>query len=90
METKNREKTKEASLKKEIELEEKRIRELRYLADFTCLVLYQQPMSLEEARRMVHGFRRIALTLFPGKGDTFDLVYGSRFRRILRERFPAC
>jgi hypothetical protein len=28
-----------------------------------------------------------ALELFPDKGETFDLIYGSRFRRILVERY---
>jgi len=27
------------------------------------------------------------LELFPDKGETFDLIYGSRFRRILAERY---
>jgi hypothetical protein len=28
-----------------------------------------------------------ALELFPDKSETFDLIYGSRFRRILAERY---
>jgi hypothetical protein len=28
-----------------------------------------------------------ALQLFPDKEETFDLIYGSRFRRILTEKY---
>ncbi len=67
--------------------EEWRIRELQRIVDFACCVLRQQPMSLEEAERLVAGVKKMALRLFPDKGETFDLIYGSRFRRILLERF---
>jgi len=31
--------------------------------------------------------KRTALQLFPDKEVTFDLIYGSRFRRILTEKY---
>jgi hypothetical protein len=68
--------------------ENKRIRQLQGVVDFTCCVLRQQSMSLEEAQGLIRGVRKMALHLFPDKEDTFDLIYGSRFRRILMERFP--
>ena len=68
--------------------EEKRVRQLQRIVDFTCWVLRQQPISFEEAQRMVGGVKEMALRLFPDKEKTFDLIYGSRFRRILIERFP--
>lgn len=68
--------------------EEKKVRQLQRLVDFTCCVLLQQSMSLEEAQGLIRGVRKMALHLFPDKGDTFDLIYGSRFRRILTEKFP--
>ena len=72
------------------EEEEKRIHELRFVADFACGLLCREQMSLEEALALVAGVRSYALRLFPDKGETFDLIYGSRFRRILAERFPVC
>ena len=68
--------------------EDERIRQLQGIVDFTCCVLRQQSMSLEEALGLIRGVRKMALRLFPDKEDTFDLIYGSRFRRILMERFP--
>lgn len=68
--------------------EDKKVRQLQRVVDFTCCVLRQQPMSLEEAQRLIRGVRKMALHLFPEKGETFDIIYGSRFRRILMEKFP--
>jgi hypothetical protein len=70
--------------------EDKKVRELRFVADFACRLLYQERLSLDEALSLVAGVRQYALKLFPDKAETFDLVYGSRFRRILAERFPIC
>ncbi len=68
--------------------EDRRIRYLQRVVDMTCQVLLQQEMSLEEAQGMITGVKKMALRLFPDKEPTFDLIYGSRFRRILMERFP--
>lgn len=76
--------------KKELEEEEIKIRRLRVLTDFTCTVLYQEPMRLDEALRLIKGIKRIVLGMYPDKEETFELIYGSRFRRILSERFPIC
>ncbi len=73
--------------REEVQQEENKVRQLRRLVDFTCMVLYQQPMSMDEAERLIRGVRKIALNLFPDKEETFDLIYGARFRRILCERF---
>jgi len=70
--------------------EDRRIRQLRFIVDFACSMISRDEMTLEDARRLIEGVKRIALNLFPDKGETFDLIYGSRFRRILLERFPIC
>lgn len=67
--------------------EDRKIRHLRFVVDLACSVLYTEDMTLEDARKMIAGVRSFALHLFPGKEETFDLIYGSRFRRILVERF---
>ena len=68
--------------------EEKRIRQLQRVVDFACVVLLQQDMSIEDAQKLVGGVKEMALRLFPDKEQTFDLIYGARFRRILMEKFP--
>jgi hypothetical protein len=68
--------------------EERKVRQLQRVVDFTCCVLCQQAISIEEAQGLIRGVKKMALRLFPDKEQTFELIYGSRFRRILTERFP--
>ena len=67
--------------------EELKLKRLRRLMDFTVALLSQADLSLDDARNLVAAAREKALALFPDKGETFDLIYGSRFRRILVERY---
>ena len=72
---------------REIEEENRRIRTLRLLVDFSLAYLAQTNMPLEEARAVVAAVKKQALRLFPDKEDTFDLIYLPRFRRILRDKY---
>ena len=47
----------------------------------------QSPMSLDEARQIVQAVRGQAIRLFPGKEETFELLYTPRFRRLIAEKF---
>jgi hypothetical protein len=67
--------------------ENRRIRHLRRLVDFSLLLIAQSPMSIEEAQRVVQGVRQHACQLFPGKEETFELLYTPRFRRLIAEKF---
>jgi hypothetical protein len=67
--------------------EELKLKRLRYLMDFAVALLCQADLSLDQAQKIVADARDRALELFPDKGDTFELIYGSRFRRILSERY---
>ncbi|MBI2989082.1 MAG: hypothetical protein HYY45_20150 [Deltaproteobacteria bacterium] len=67
--------------------EEQRLKRLRRIMDFTAALLWQADLTLSEARKLVADARDRALELFPDKGQTFDLIYGSRFRRILEEKY---
>ena len=71
----------------EIKEENKRIRNLRRLVDFSMALIAQSAMSPEEAQKVVQGVRQHAVRLFPGKEDTFDLLYTPRFRRLIAEKF---
>lgn len=71
----------------EMKEEDKRIRHLRRLVDFSIALIAQSPMSPEEAQRVVQGVRQHACRLFPGKEETFDLIYTPRFRRLIAEKF---
>jgi hypothetical protein len=67
--------------------EERKLRRLGRAMDIAAALLRQTELTLEEAQDVVNHARRTALQLFPGKEDTFDLIYGPRFRRILVEKF---
>ena len=64
-----------------------RMRRLRLIASLTTAELMQSQLSLAEARAIVERMRRATLALFPGSEATFDLIYATRFERIIRGRF---
>ena len=72
---------------KEIKEENKRLRRLRFVVDLTMNVIAQGNISIEEASRMVDNVRKAAVNLFPGKGETFDLIYRPRFQRLIMEKY---
>jgi hypothetical protein len=67
--------------------EERRIRRLRRAMDIAVALLWQVDLTLAEAQDVVEHAKKTALELFPDKEETFDLIYGSRFRRVLVEKY---
>ena len=67
--------------------EEQKLRRLRRAMDIAATLLWQVDLTLEEAQDVVNHAKHTALQLFPDKEETFDLIYGSRFRRILVEKY---
>ncbi len=65
--------------------EQKRLRRLRVLVDFTAGVIVQSRINRVEAERMVEATRRKVLQLFPGKDETYDIIYRRRFERLINE-----
>ena len=67
--------------------ENRKIRFLRFLVDFTLLSIQQDDLSFEQALQRVEDARQVACRLFPEKEETFDLIYRPRFLRVIEERF---
>lgn len=67
--------------------EQKRINRLRLLVNLTMSVIMQSDLPLAEAQEMVEGLKKSAVSLFPGKDDTFELIYRPRFNRIIMEKY---
>jgi hypothetical protein len=67
--------------------EEKKLRRLGRAMDVAVTLLWKVNLTLEEAQDVIHHAKRTALQLFPDKEDTFDLIYGPRFRRVLVEKY---
>jgi hypothetical protein len=72
----------------EVILENKKIKTLRLLVDSAALWLSRDNLTREQSWELVEKVKQWAVLLFPGKEDTFDLIYFPRFRRIIEERFP--
>jgi hypothetical protein len=71
----------------EVEEEDRRVRILRRLVDFSLAYIAQSSIPLDQAHAVVEGVKRHALRLFPDKEATFDLIYLPRFRRLLQEKY---
>ncbi len=67
--------------------EDRRVRHLRRLVDFSMALIAQSRISPEEAQRLVAAVRKQAYDLFPDKEETFELIYTPRFRRLIAEKF---
>lgn len=73
-----------------IEHENKMIRRLRFLVDLTFATIAQDDsITFDEAWEHVRALKAAAVNMFPGKDQTFDLIYLPRFSRLLAERFRA-
>ena len=72
---------------REIREENRKIRYLRFLVDFSILSIQQEDLHLEEALERVEDMKRATCSLFPGKEETFELIYRPRFHRVIQERF---
>jgi hypothetical protein len=67
--------------------ENRRVRFLRFLVDLSLVSIQQEDLSLEDAEKVMEDVKTAACNLFPGKEETFELVYRPRFQRIIQERF---
>lgn len=76
-----------AANKEALLAEERKLRRLGRAMDLTAALLWRVNLTLEEAQDVVNHAKITALELFPDKEETFDLIYGSRFRRILVEKY---
>ncbi len=76
--------------KAQIEMEDKLIRRLRFLVNLTFATIAQDDsITLEQAWEHVVALKGAAVAMFPGKEETFDLIYMPRFSRLLAERYGA-
>jgi len=72
---------------REVRVENRKLRFVKFLVDFSILSIQQSDLSLVEALKIVEDVKRATCNLFPGKEETFELIYRSRFQRIIHERF---
>lgn len=68
-----------------LEIEDLKAREVVGIVDSAILRIMNQRMTRDEALELVSEVRRRVLEIFPGSGQTFDLIYLGRFERTIRE-----
>jgi hypothetical protein len=72
----------------EILEEARKVRRLQLVVGLVMNVISQDDgLPLEEASELVAATRKYALSLFPDKEQTYDLIYQSRFRRLMFEKY---
>lgn len=71
----------------EIDEESRRARRLRIVVNLTLDLISQGELRYEEAVELIAAARRVALQLFPDKGETYDLIYAPKFQRSLRQNY---
>jgi hypothetical protein len=71
----------------EIADENRRIRRLRFLVDFSLQLIMEANLSRDEAIRVVEAVKHQSCRLFPGKEQTFELIYRPRFMRVIDEKY---
>ena len=69
----------------EIDEETRRGRRLQIVVSLALGLISQADIALDDANDLFLATRRIALRLFPDKGDTFDLLYRPKFQRLMDE-----
>ena len=71
----------------EIDEESRRTRRLRIVVNLALDVISQGQLPYEEAIDLIAATRQVALQMFPDKGFTYDLIYASKFDRLMRELY---
>jgi hypothetical protein len=69
--------------REQIDEESRQIRRLRIAVHLTMQVIAEGGVSLNEAQDMATATRRLALTLFPGKEDVYEILYGAKLRWLI-------
>ena len=69
------------------EIEDKKMRYLRIMIDLTRSVILNSSMNRQKAEEMVESLRQAVLRMFPGKEETWEIVYANRFKIILDEKW---
>jgi len=74
-------------LSRELKEENRKLRHLRFMINLTIQLLYQKrDLTLLEGLNYINTAKGYAVSLFPGKEATFDLIYRPRLMRVIKER----
>jgi hypothetical protein len=72
-----------------IAFENKLLRRLRFLVDLVFATIAQDnTMTLDDAWDHVRGLKNAAVTMLPGKDETFDLILFTALHTATRRKIP--
>ena len=72
---------------REVQDESRRTRRLQIAVSLVINIISQGNLPLDEASRLVAVTRRVALSLFPDKESTYDILYKPKLQRLLTEKY---
>jgi hypothetical protein len=67
------------------EAENEKLREIRSLVDPICRKITRKEVTEEEARQLMDRARLEASYRIPDQLDLYDMIYGSRFERLIEQ-----
>lgn len=62
-----------------------KMQQLKFLVDHTAFMIMTRPLTQEYIQILLKETHDKVLELFPDKEDTYNLIYGSRFKRLIEE-----
>jgi len=71
--------------REELADEARRMSRVRTIVDVTSNLIMQSGLHRREAEALVMLARQKVLELFPGRAETFEIVYARRFQRLVDE-----
>ena len=64
------------------------LRRMQLLMNMVMQTIAQDgSLTVDEASQMVADAKQAALAMFPGKDLAYELIWGPRFQRLMRDRF---
>lgn len=69
----------------DVQEESRRVRRAQFFVNLAASLIAQGNLTRSEAEALVAATRARVLELFPGAEETFEILYGRRFARLLNE-----
>lgn len=70
---------------KELYGEYLKMQQLKFLVDHTTFMIMTKSLSFEQIQSLLQETHDKVIDLFPDKEDTYNLIYGSRFKRLIED-----
>jgi hypothetical protein len=67
----------------ELRDEQRRLRYVQFIVDLTTNIIMQSEMTRQEAEDLVASAREKILLVFPGREETYEILYARRFARLV-------